>query len=427
MCVSAESGHARMVRYDSRWGAAKRPKGHMYAPRAARVLICASLFDNARAGDGVGGGDAARAGCANSWLMDLQKFDWHGRRTGFHNVPVEPEVAAFLKRTQRHSVAQDYLQDTFLREIMHCVGTTNRFYVEFGYNTDNFEVGSGANTAALHLQGWRGLLLDGDHNNATINLHSHFLFQSNIERLFHRYSVPLEFDYLSVDMDSHDLFVLRSILKAGFRPRVLTTEFNPNYWGRPLAISQLDPTLGKNALPKDYTFTYKRCAWGASSYAFEVLGHEFGYTLVAIAVGHGSDLYFVRNDVLAPSAVKPSRIDLFGYVGLAHSHIKPGSVHADPLQLQTPVGRGPRSERFLWHGPGWMPSEIKILDAMIDYETYVRTGDVQGSVAAATDILRRNMSDTPCWEGLFMAKHHPTRWHRSFFATSSYSCTRLQR
>ena len=44
-------------------------------------------------------------------------------------------------------------------------------------------------------------------------------------------------------MDSHDLFVLRAILAAGFRPRVLSTECNANFWGSNLGISVLDPTL----------------------------------------------------------------------------------------------------------------------------------------------------------------------------------------
>jgi hypothetical protein len=330
--------------------------------------------------------------------MALLEFSFSGQHPKRRQWPVKPEVAAFLKQTNRKHVAQDALQDIFLEEIVHCIGTTDRFFVEFGFNAPDFEGGSGANTAALYLQGWRGLLLDGNSRNATINLHPHFLFQSNIARLFRRYSVPTEFDYLSVDMDSHDLFVLRSIFKAGFRPRMVQTEFNPNYWGRPIAISQLDPTLATNSLPTDYKFVYQRCAWGASSYAFELLAREFGYTLVALSLGHGSDLYFLRDDLIGPSVKKPTRSQLFRHAGRIMARIPKRSIDGDPLQIRSPPGSG-RND-YVWHGPGFNRGE-KILDLMIDYETFQRTGDVQASVTAAAGSLRRNMSDSPCWKGLF--------------------------
>ena len=199
-------------------------------------------------------------------------------------------------------------------------------------------------------------------------------------------------------MDSHDLFVLRSIFTAGFRPRLVTTEFNTNYWGRPIAISQLDPTLATSSVPIGYKFVYQRCAWGASSYAFELLAREFGYSLVALSVGHGSDLFFVRDDLLAPSVVKPTRSAFFRNAGLNMARIPKRSADADPLQIRSPPGSGHGS--FLWHGPGFQRGE-NILELMIDYETCQRTGDVSASVAAAAGTLRRNMSDSPCWQGLF--------------------------
>ena len=47
------------------------------------------------------------------------------------------------------------------------VGTSNKFFVEFGFNANSYEEGSGANSEALYHAGWRGLLLDGRRSNAT--------------------------------------------------------------------------------------------------------------------------------------------------------------------------------------------------------------------------------------------------------------------
>jgi len=58
-----------------------------------------------------------------------------------------------------------------LARIFAGIGTTNRHFVEFGFNAPSFEESSGANTEALWQQGWHGLLLDGTRSNASINLH----------------------------------------------------------------------------------------------------------------------------------------------------------------------------------------------------------------------------------------------------------------
>ncbi len=94
----------------------------------------------------------------------------------------------------------------------------------------------------MYEEGWRGLLLDGDNENAKIDLKKHYIFASNIVAIFEENMVPHDLDYLSCDMDSHDLWVLRAILEAGYRLRVITTEYNSNY---PItdALTLLDPNF----------------------------------------------------------------------------------------------------------------------------------------------------------------------------------------
>lgn len=186
-------------------------------------------------------------------------------------------------------------QDTYLETIFQKVGETNRFFVEFGFNEDNYTSGgSGANTWNLYDKGWRGLLLDGNRTNKVINLHNHYLFANNIGGILKQYMVPQHLDYLSCDMDSHDLFVFEAILRDGFRPRIVTTEYNANY-PLGLAISQIDPTLSDDRV-QGYNFEFKGCAWGASASALKIVADTYGYTLIG-RVGI-LDLVWIRNDLI---------------------------------------------------------------------------------------------------------------------------------
>eukprot|EP00906_Rhabdomonas_costata_P017878 RCo026066 len=66
-------------------------------------------------------------------------------------------------------LAQGY-QDQILRSIFRCIGATNKYFVEFGFNDASYEIrgtGSGANTYGLYVDGWRGLLLDAEYYNET--------------------------------------------------------------------------------------------------------------------------------------------------------------------------------------------------------------------------------------------------------------------
>merc|ERR1712156_915319 len=70
------------------------------------------------------------------------------------------------------------------------------------------------------------LLLDGGHEDPSINLKKVMFWPDNIVQLFREFRVKTHFDLLSVDMDSYDWFMLERILEAGYRPRVVIIECN---------------------------------------------------------------------------------------------------------------------------------------------------------------------------------------------------------
>lgn len=80
----------------------------------------------------------------------------------------------------------------------------------------------GANTQLLREQGWRGLLLTSSSSGITFTqdrMHTHVatVTPENIVTLFEENGVPLEPDYVSVDMESVDVWVARSLLSSKYR------------------------------------------------------------------------------------------------------------------------------------------------------------------------------------------------------------------
>jgi len=185
-------------------------------------------------------------------------------------------------------------QDCQLDAIFKNLGTTNKFYVEYGFNTKEQCSSSGPNTCKLWKEhGWTGLLLDGKNENPAINLHAHYLYGNNAADILRKYGVPSDLDFLSGDMDSHDYFVMENILES-FHPQVVTTEYNSN-WPIDFAITQVDPTLDPSAAELQ-SFKFRQCVWGASALAMKILLEKHSYSLIGVTPR--LDLIWGRQDSL---------------------------------------------------------------------------------------------------------------------------------
>ena len=184
-------------------------------------------------------------------------------------------------------------QDGVLAYIFQNIGVTNKYYVEFGFNAQTFEGGSGANTYVLHKHfGWEGLLLDGQQENPAINLHKEFLLPGNIASIFRKLNVPEEPDFVSIDIDSYDIWLFKALVRGGFRPRVLTVEYNANF---PLGASIA-------CEPGSRTHEFDT-AFGASLSAMNEAAREHGYSIVQVVCG--LDVVLVRDDVLKGEPAPP--------------------------------------------------------------------------------------------------------------------------
>lgn len=242
--------------------------------------------------------------------LNLEQID--NRLSRMNTLQIEQFIAENLHHNPRYQQPdklnryefQAFSQlgdDGIIAEIFKRIGTTNRYFVEFGV-----EDGSETNSTYLLYQGWKGLWIDGGEQHiATIHktcakaiqrgdlkAMQAFITAENIESLFDKASVPTEPDLLSIDIDRNDYYVWKAITK--YKPRVVIIEYNAIF--RPGCEFVVDYDA---AAMWDGTSNT-----GASLESLVKLGAAKGYKLVACCFA-GVNAYFVREDIIGDHFVGP--------------------------------------------------------------------------------------------------------------------------
>lgn len=190
-------------------------------------------------------------------------------------------------------------EDGIIHEIFNRIGTTTKIFAEVG-------VGDGCenNTAFLLSQGWIGFWVDGSNNflRALENREDlqkdclkylvNIVSRENIAGLFEQLGVPKEFDLLSLDIDQNTYYAWEGL--RGFRPRVVVAEYN----------GAIPPDIDWKVRYRSNRIWNGTQNFGASLKAFEILGRQFGYSLVGCEFV-GSNAFFVRDDLLAGHFAEP--------------------------------------------------------------------------------------------------------------------------
>jgi hypothetical protein len=248
--------------------------------------------------------------------------------------------------------SQSY-QDQVLDHIFAHVPAQNPtpFCVEFGFNSTSLTQGTGANVASLILKNkWDSLLLDGENENPEINLYKHFLLPSTIHEVFKHYLVPSEPEYISIDVDSTDLWLFEALLKS-HRAMVFSVEYNSHF--------PLDAVI---TFPNDPNETWQGDrAYGASLKALTLVAQKHGYSLLWVVPHY--DAFFIRNDLIEDGS---------GQICFPFSKWKP----CTEIKFHPPV------------------KDRKRLHLFIDYEVYTRTnGDMAKSRASAYPVCKRHLQE----------------------------------
>ena len=223
-------------------------------------------------------------------LIDkIGKFDWYLLEEQLYQNPKYKDS----KRITHYgkSVFSQNGEDGIIHEIFNRIGTTNKFFCEFGV-----EDGLECNTTLLLLENWKGLWIEGDNksynkalenfdeaiNKDLLTIQHSFITPENIEEIFDENNVPTDLDLLSIDIDTTDYWVRKAI--TNYKPRVLIMEYNAAYFPPVVWIKK-----------KNETFWDGDINMGASLQALHDLNKLKGYTLVGCDF-NGVNAFFVRND-----------------------------------------------------------------------------------------------------------------------------------
>ena len=174
-------------------------------------------------------------------------------------------------------------EDGIIEEIFSLIGTQDKFFVDIGAGDGK----SISNTFFLRKKGWKGIGFDGAYNVPSLNIIQQRISAENIADLLVHHGVREEFDFLSLDIDSIDFYVLKEILKNGFRPRCICAEYNANFKFDEDAVVLYDPELRWDG--GHY--------YGASYAAFKNLVSFYGYQPVCTNKW-GVNVFFIRNDLM---------------------------------------------------------------------------------------------------------------------------------
>lgn len=192
-------------------------------------------------------------------------------------------------------------EDGIIQEIFDRIGTTNKFFVEFGTET-----GVETNSCLLLVKGWKGLWIEASdkmYNQLKIDFREQikssqlqafkeFVTKDNIEALLDKAKTPIELDLLSIDIDGNDYWVWKNVVK--YKPRVVVIEYN-----------------GAFVPPIEWIMKYNPNHWwkgdsyfGASLESINKLANSKGYKLVGCCF-HGVNAFFVREDLIEDKFTGP--------------------------------------------------------------------------------------------------------------------------
>ena len=186
-------------------------------------------------------------------------------------------------------------EDGIIQEIFNRIGTTNKFFVEFGVQ-DGLE----SNSHYLLFQGWKGVFIEGSeyYYNLIINnfinpieekkltVLNKFITAENINEILSTTEAAniKDIDLLSIDIDGNDYHIFNSI--NIIKPRVVIIEYNAKF-----------PPPIKWVMPYNPNYIWdKSDNQGASLESINNLAKIKGYQLVGTNIS-GVNAFFVRKDL----------------------------------------------------------------------------------------------------------------------------------
>merc|ERR1719453_352695 len=116
---------------------------------------------------------------------------------------------------------------------------------------------------------------------------------ANVVGLIQKANAPKGMDYFKNDIDGYDCAVHLAVLDAGYRPKVIQVEVNPDI---PYPIN-FGVLYSESYKPNLGAAGFYGCSLSLTSAVIK----PFGYVLAAVGMGH--DAVYIRDDLAAASGV----------------------------------------------------------------------------------------------------------------------------
>ena len=198
--------------------------------------------------------------------LDYTPVNWV---TEIANLPVSGQQSQFY-------------EEVIIDHIFKNIGTTNLFMVDLGAGA--YGDSTMSNTRKLKQAGWNGYGIDA-RNKGEDWIIERFISPGNILNIMAEQNTPKDFDFLNLDIDSCDFWVLKNILKE-YAPRCICTEYN----------GTLDPAIPAILRYEDgYTWDETN-KYGYSFAAGIKLLEEYGYS--AIYNMGNQNIFAVKKDLV---------------------------------------------------------------------------------------------------------------------------------
>ena len=138
----------------------------------------------------------------------------------------------YLKsRRDDNSHAGEY---SYLKTLINRLNLTNGYVVDIAASDG---VSQSSTLGFFRDPEWKGLAVEMDPvkfsklafiyaNFPSAKLARGRVTPNNVSSILHGFEVPIDFTLLNLDIDSYDLYVMDQLLKAGFRPKIISMEIN---------------------------------------------------------------------------------------------------------------------------------------------------------------------------------------------------------
>jgi hypothetical protein len=182
------------------------------------------------------------------------------------NLEYVPNWVTEIANLPANSQQSQYGEEAIIDHIFKHIGATNQYLVDLGAGA--YGDSTMSNTRKLIQSGWGGYGVDVS-NKGESWIIERFIKPDNILEIMAEQDTPKDFDFLNLDIDSCDFWVLKKILKQ-YAPRCICTEYN----------GTLNPDISLVlAYEEGYTWDETN-KYGYSFAAGEKLLEEHGYKII---------------------------------------------------------------------------------------------------------------------------------------------------